>query len=333
MSPQKYHHLDSTTARDKAKGINCKIHNKKSTDTAKTTALTTSQEKGTQRATTKEKGENNRIIPRQQKREWSVLQTPAEFTSSNSDDESQKRNSTQDDLRKQRSSTRIPASSMSSKTIHFTTHSQDAKKHYTATPKKDFPAITNNEAPIPTRMHGPSNDDEDEERLRPTKTKEDPRFHKKQSSNTSSSDVSDSLQYSSSDDTQVCHLRPTTTIRKSNDVGSRYARIQWQKLFKHSKNETTKSTIKHKRYSQFKLKTFETDNLPVGDDIHEQHDGEIFLFHNINGIKDDDNWHQILTTMKELQIDIFGFAELNKTMNHGKKYKWMNIMRKYFYYS
>jgi hypothetical protein len=73
--------------------------------------------------------------------------------------------------------------------------------------------------------------------------------------------------------------------------------------------------------------------MPVGDDIHENHEGEKFLFHNINGIKDDDNWHQIMTTMKELQVDIFGFAELNKTMNHGKKLNWTHIMRKYFYYS
>jgi hypothetical protein len=88
-----------------------------------------------------------------------------------------------------------------------------------------------------------------------------------------------------------------------------------------------------KRYSQIKLETFDSDNLPFGDDIHGNHDGITLLFHNINGIKDIDNWHQIMTTMKELQIDIFGFIELNKIMDRGKKFKWIKTMKKYFDYS
>jgi hypothetical protein len=55
----------------------------------------------------------------------------------------------------------------------------------------------------------------------------------------------------------------------------------------------------------------DTDNQPFGDDIHGNNNGVKIMFHNINGIKDEGNWHQIMTTMQELQIEIFGFVEIN----------------------
>jgi hypothetical protein len=84
---------------------------------------------------------------------------------------------------------------------------------------------------------------------------------------------------------------------------------------------------------QIKLNHTNTANLPFGDDIQEPHDGETIIFHNINGMKDITNWFQILTTMKELSADIFGFAETNQQMDRGEKFKWMEMTRKHFYYS
>lgn len=73
--------------------------------------------------------------------------------------------------------------------------------------------------------------------------------------------------------------------------------------------------------------------MAFGDDVYEKFDGVKILFQNINGIKDEANWFQIMTTMMELQVEIFGFAEINRTLNHGKKFKWVDINRKYFYYN
>jgi hypothetical protein len=55
-------------------------------------------------------------------------------------------------------------------------------------------------------------------------------------------------------------------------------------------------------------------NLPIGDDIHEQTEDETIIFHYINGIKEEANWFQLFMTMKELKADIFGFAEINRTL-------------------
>jgi hypothetical protein len=81
------------------------------------------------------------------------------------------------------------------------------------------------------------------------------------------------------------------------------------------------------------LKTHESINLPFGDDINAQTEGKTILFHNINGIKDEANWHQIMATMKEIKADVFGLAELNRTMNGGEKQRWLNVTKKFFYYS
>jgi hypothetical protein len=60
---------------------------------------------------------------------------------------------------------------------------------------------------------------------------------------------------------------------------------------------------------------------------------ETIWFHNINGMKDENNWAQIITTMKENNIDIFGFAEINKSIDSFAKHKWQAILRKQFYLS
>jgi exonuclease III len=86
------------------------------------------------------------------------------------------------------------------------------------------------------------------------------------------------------------------------------------------------------KYTQIELQNNYLSNMPFGDDIHDDSPGEKIIFHNINGIKDEDNWHQIMATMSELNVDIFGFAEMNRTLNGCEKQKWNNI-RKFFYYS
>jgi hypothetical protein len=50
-------------------------------------------------------------------------------------------------------------------------------------------------------------------------------------------------------------------------------------------------------------------------------------------MKDTANWFQIMITMKELHVDIFGFAEINRSLNRGYKKEWIDIIRKLFYYS
>jgi hypothetical protein len=59
---------------------------------------------------------------------------------------------------------------------------------------------------------------------------------------------------------------------------------------------------------------------------------EKVLFYNINGMKDTTNWYQIITTMKELNVDIFGLAEINRSLNRGYNNEWKETIRKIFTY-
>jgi hypothetical protein len=79
---------------------------------------------------------------------------------------------------------------------------------------------------------------------------------------------------------------------------------------------TTKQTIEsasygNKKYIQTTVSNEEHLNLPFGDHILDEKQGCIILFHNINGMKDEKNWYQILSTMKDMNVDIFGFTEVN----------------------
>jgi hypothetical protein len=78
---------------------------------------------------------------------------------------------------------------------------------------------------------------------------------------------------------------------------------------------------------------FTTTNMPHGDDIMESDDYTKILFHNINGMKETTHWYQIMTTMKETQTDIFGFAEINRSLNRGYRNEWQEITRRVFYHS
>jgi hypothetical protein len=54
------------------------------------------------------------------------------------------------------------------------------------------------------------------------------------------------------------------------------------------------------------------------------------LFHNINGLKDENNWAQILTSLKDLDVTCFGLAEINTTMKGGILRRWQDMIRKLF---
>jgi hypothetical protein len=82
-----------------------------------------------------------------------------------------------------------------------------------------------------------------------------------------------------------------------------------------------------------KMLTNTDSNLHYGDNIFDTPEHEIIFFHNINGMKHDDNWFQIITTMHELNVTIFGFAELNKSLTRSYNSKWKETLRKIFYYS
>jgi hypothetical protein len=79
--------------------------------------------------------------------------------------------------------------------------------------------------------------------------------------------------------------------------------------------------------------SYQQENTPFGDIIEYNTDRECFLFHNINGIKDEANWTQINETMKELQVTCFGFSEINVTCRGRTMQRWNNIIRKTFKHS
>jgi hypothetical protein len=87
---------------------------------------------------------------------------------------------------------------------------------------------------------------------------------------------------------------------------------------------------------QPKLSYQQASNQEIGTNIltpAASADLETIWFHNINGIKDEKNWAQIIHTMNENNIDIFGFAEINKSMDNFATNCWKSIIKKQFYLS
>jgi hypothetical protein len=146
----------------------------------------------------------------------------------------------------------------------------------------------------------------------------------------------DSLSYSSSEssknsitstDTQYLILRPSSTIKsktvpknqkqqapKLNQDWKNFFQVSMEKKSITSNSSATGNKATLVQTKIFNPESFQKDNLPFGDNVH--HDNEIkgFLFHNINGIKDEYNWTQINLTMAELNISCFGLAEINTTL-------------------
>jgi hypothetical protein len=65
------------------------------------------------------------------------------------------------------------------------------------------------------------------------------------------------------------------------------------------------------RFKQIKIPNYSIGNENFGDDIQVNDNNEVFYFHNINGIKSDENWAQILLTLQEHNVTCFGLAETN----------------------
>jgi hypothetical protein len=124
------------------------------------------------------------------------------------------------------------------------------------------------------------------------------------------------LEYST-DDSSLAELRPSSTIVRPKRQGL----IQsWEKIFQASRKRNTEpKPMSTKQFIQPKMAYHQESNKAVGVNIlmhTESLDLKTIWFHNINGMKDEKNWAQIITTMKENKINIFGFTEINKSMDN-----------------
>jgi hypothetical protein len=156
-------------------------------------------------------------------------------------------------------------------------------------------------------------------------------------SNIHSNNDKNDLCYSASDsESEEIALRPSSTITQNKQLSRKSLNPAWGKIFRYKTTgeKTTNSTTNMKRFIQPKLRAHNMDNVHFGDTIQKNHSNvETILFQNINGIKDDSNWNQIIHTMKELDIDIFGFAETNKSMDNFSKQRWISTIQKQYYLS
>jgi hypothetical protein len=99
-----------------------------------------------------------------------------------------------------------------------------------------------------------------------------------------------------------------------------------------NRNKNTPETQKQKRFTQIKIPNYNIGNDTFGDDIQSEQD-EIFYFHNINGIKSDDNWAQILHTLQEHNVTCFGLAETNVSFAHATAKDYLRKLRQMFKHS
>jgi hypothetical protein len=115
--------------------------------------------------------------------------------------------------------------------------------------------------------------------------------------------------------------KPNNTINiMTQDYTSNNSQDNPTSLFGTTSHGTEQTRLNHdkidsanykKWFTQICLQSKSTPNIHYGDEIDSSKEFDTILFHNINGMKDTTNWYQVLLTMKELHIDIFGFAEIN----------------------
>jgi hypothetical protein len=161
-----------------------------------------------------------------------------------------------------------------------------------------------------------------------------------------------SLSYSSSDSSKddstgtntstLTILRPSSTIKAHSDIKppqnkKKQLKKEWKNFFRNSaqqpKNVEVIRKIPQIQTKMFNPKPFQNSNLPFGDDINFSSDVDGFLFHNINGMKDDSNWTQINIVMSDLNITCFGLVEINTTLRGSAFHKWNDITRRTFKHS
>jgi hypothetical protein len=157
-----------------------------------------------------------------------------------------------------------------------------------------------------------------------TKTTQD-RNKNNPNHSTDKTDKESSLEYSSSDES----INTQTKIQLSDDEQkeprkSRGLSAAWKFFFRrHHDKQTLRTiipatTIRQKHFQttiQNQTANYE-NNINFGHHIEQNSEFECFLFHNINGLKDEHNWIQINATMKDLNVTCFGFSELN-TVTRG----------------
>jgi hypothetical protein len=117
---------------------------------------------------------------------------------------------------------------------------------------------------------------------------------------------------------QYMKLRPVTTNKTHTPENTDSDRDCKQK---HNPNKTT--TL---------CSNYDIGNNTFGNDIQPD-TGEIFYFHNINSIKSDDNWAQILQTLTEHNVTCFGIAETNISFAHPTAKEHLKKIRQTFKHS
>jgi hypothetical protein len=132
--------------------------------------------------------------------------------------------------------------------------------------------------------------------------------------------------------------KPTTLQSDKNENDG--TKKQWEKLFNKYRTQVNNSRQhdipsatkqRHKlRQQRLHPSQYQQENIPFGDDINKDNSYEGIIFHNINGLKDEHNWLQIMLTMQEINASVFGLAELNTTMKGYSSHKWNEITRKVF---
>jgi hypothetical protein len=102
-----------------------------------------------------------------------------------------------------------------------------------------------------------------------------------------------------------------------------------------AKTTATKDTVQTRisRSDIIEIPNYDIGNNTFGNDLQPATHGEIFYFHNINGIKSDDNWAQILITLKEYDVTCFGLAETNTSFAHTNAKEYLRKIRQTFKHS
>jgi hypothetical protein len=210
---------------------------------------------------------------------------------------------------------RIPAEPMKTLQRHSTRSPKDTTNHFTSTPddKVSYHSPTTPKRPTPTNQamsrikkvrntlqkENKKIDDNTalhQSRQEPSAAREWKKIFKKtkiiqtktqklaSNSNHTTHHEDESLNYSSSESTTPTNrtLRPSTTIRRQKDLDdylqeeTRHWRDETKEKINSSKAQTTSTT--QTKYTQLRLNTHESINLPFGDDINAQTEGETIFF-------------------------------------------------------
>jgi hypothetical protein len=152
------------------------------------------------------------------------------------------------------------------------------------------------------------------------KTKNNPIKNNDESQRENMNDSTEYQRHSASDSSSVGLLIPTSVHLKAQSKNRRSTIRAWENIFRNrSKTNIPLEHGKPLTYIQTRLKPpaiSVMSNRNIGDSIPNHSEDETIIFHNINGLKDENNWHQILQTMQDLNADIFGMVEINRSLQN-----------------